>query len=288
MIRILTVFLTLILANVFHAKSQSVVDIQDSALKYLDVFRGDDDSLKMVRAEQLEDSLFTFFSKPENFDQTFDTLRFLGQLTSDDGLLRLITFNYPIQNGEFKYHCIILFKRGKEQVQEIHRLTDNQGAWDRINNRTLTPDQWYGALYYRIVQNRYKRKTYYTLLGWDGNNIRTNRKVIDVLDMNTSQPRIGMPIFEKDTRPQNRLIYEYANDASMSLNYIAEENLIVMDGLGPEHPRLEGQYQFYGPDLTYNALEFKKGKWLLIENHNAENRSLNGFDKDAKPGDFED
>ena len=33
----------------------------------------------------------------------------------------------------------------------------------------------------------------------------------------------------------------------------------------------EGQYQFYGPDLSYDGFEFKNGKWLYIKDVDARN-----------------
>ena len=64
--------------------------------------------------------------------------------------------------------------------------------------------------------------------------------------------------------------------------------MIIMDHLAPEDSRFEGQYQFYGPDFSYDALEFKKGEWVFQRDVFAKNRSLNNLPEDAKPGDFND
>jgi hypothetical protein len=34
-----------------------------------------------------------------------------------------------------------------------------------------------------------------------------------------------------------------------------------MDHLAPESPDFRGQYAFYGPTLSYDALEWRKGRW---------------------------
>ena len=288
MIRYFILAATVIFSVNGLAQIPSASSIEDSVLNWSLIFRGENDELKEARAQQMEDSLAAFFSVDSNFNHQFDTLRFLGQLTSDDGKLRIITFNYPRTDGTFGYHCLILHRANAQDAHRLFTLKDDQGPWERLEFKTLDPKNWYGALYYRIVQKRHKKSTYYTLIGWDGHDQLSNRKVIDVLDVSGTQPRFGSPIFLKDGRAQNRLIFEYANDASMALNFQENEGMIVMDHLAPEHPRLKGQFQFYGPDFSYDALKFKKGKWHLIEDHNAENRSLNGLPKDRKPGDFQD
>ena len=287
MIRTITTFIFLILSFQSNAQQFDIAPLEEDCLALFKDLKSDDDALKAESADKIEKSLAEFFETNSNFNHTFDTLRFLGQLTSDDDQLRLITFNYPLNDGTFKYHCILIHKV-KDGNISIVKLKDQQSVWDSLKFQTLNADQWYGALYYRILVNRYKKNTYYTLIGWDGNNNRSNRKVVDVLDLSGTQPSFGAPIFQKDDQLQHRLIFEYTNDANMALNYQKEEGLIVMDHLAPEHPRLKGQFQFYGPDFSYDALKFKKGKWIFIQDHNAENRSLNGLKKDARPGDFKD
>ena len=39
----------------------------------------------------------------------------------------------------------------------------------------LSENSWFGALYYKIIPV-VKNKTYYTLLGWDGNDMFSNKK----------------------------------------------------------------------------------------------------------------
>jgi hypothetical protein len=55
---------------------------------------------------------------------------------------------------------------------------------------------WMGAVYYRIVQTSYQNKNYYTLLGYDENNIRSNKKIIEVLTFENDKP-----IFDNNNLP---------------------------------------------------------------------------------------
>ena len=58
----------------------------------------------------------------------------------------------------------------------------------------------------------------------------------------------------------------------MMLRFDEREELIVFDHLAPMEPKYEGDRSYYGPDFSYDALEFKKGKWILIENVELRNR----------------
>lgn len=247
-----------------------------------------EDAEKTVAAAKLESMFQGYYENPLNFDHELDSVPFLGQLASWDGVIRMICWNLAFDDGSFQYHCVMRHRANKEKVV-VTVFADNAAEWDRMERKPVRPHDWYGALYYNLIANRYRGQTYYTVLGWDGNDNITNRKVVDVISIQGSTVILGAALF-KDAkgRPVNRLIYEYANDVSMALNYDEKEKMIIMDHLAPEDSRFEGQYQFYGPDFSYDALEFKKGEWVLQKDVFAKNRSLNNLPENANPGDFAD
>jgi hypothetical protein len=59
------------------------------------------------------------------------------------------------------------------------------------------------------------------------------------------------------------MMFEYATEVSMSLKYNEERKQIIYSHLAPNSidPTLEGQFQYYGPDGSFDALTLKKGKW---------------------------
>lgn len=271
----------------YTGKAQVDIALRDSALKIFDVMRQGEDSEKQLATLKLEAIFAEYYSNPNHFDDEFDSIPFLGQLTSWDGLIKMLCWNLALENGEFQYHCVMRHKPTKETVA-VTIFQDNTD-WERINRKPIRPNNWYGALYYKILANRYRGKTYYTILGWDGKDNITNRKVIDVISLQGKSVLLGASIFKDDEgRPSNRLIYEYANDVSMALNYDEKEKMIVMDHLAPEDSRFVGQYQFYGPDFSYDGLTFKKGEWIFERDVFTKNRSLNNLPEDARPGDFKD
>ena len=63
---------------------------------------------------------------------------------------------------------------------------------------------------------------------------------------------------------QNRVIIEFANEASATLNFDVAENKIVYDHVAANGDALEGVYANYIPDGTYEGFVWKKGKWLHL------------------------
>lgn len=268
---------------------QSVREVRDSVQQCFQIMlSSDNDAEKVMVSDAMETILADFYRNASQFDVEFDSVPFLGQLRSDDGVVAMTCWNLAFSDGTFQYHCILRHRPDRNSVV-VTVLEDNDVDWNRIQRKAIRPADWYGALYYRILTDKHRGKTYYTLLGWDGKDQMTNRKVVDVLTFQGRSVLLGASVFrDVRDRPVNRLYFEYANDVSMALNYDVKEKMIVMDHLAPEDSRLEGQYQFYGPDFSYDALEFTKGEWILHEDVFSANRGLNNLDPSARPGDFED
>jgi len=271
----------------FLTSAQIDTAFRNSVLTAFNVMRAGEDSEKMVAAAKLEAMFSEYYSDPIHFELELDSVPFLGQLSSWDGVIRMLCWNLVLQNGSYQYHCIMRHKPTKETVA-VTIFQDNTD-WERMERKPIRPNDWYGALYYKILANRYRGKTYYTILGWDGKDNITNRKVVDVINIQGKSVILGSSMFKSEKGlPLHRLIYEYANDVSMALNYDEKEKLIIMDHLSPEDSRFEGQFQFYAPDFSYDALKFEKGEWIFERDVFAKNRGLNNLPDNARPGDFKD
>ena len=106
-----------------------------------------------------------------------------------------------------------------------------------------TPQNWVGAIYYGMVMKTYNNKNYYTLLGFDDNNMKSTKKWIEVLYFDTlSKPQFGGPFFSIPTGQlkaggggkQARFVLEYKKGGSARINYDRDLDMIVFDHLVPE------------------------------------------------------
>lgn len=196
-----------------------------------------------------------------SFWYPFDSLTYVGKIYSPDSLLRIYTWNFPNPDGTHLYFGFIqqrIVPVGNILLFEFkHDLT----SLSSIQNKVITSENWYGALYYDIIPVKIKNKTYYTLLGLDLNTFLTNRKIIDILFFENGEMKLGAPVFQLGKVIQHRVIFEYSSRAVMSLKYNKNRKMIIHDHLSPFQPRYKGQYQYYGPDFSYDGFIFENERW---------------------------
>jgi hypothetical protein len=199
------------------------------------------------------------------FSHPFKSLKTLGTIVSPDESFRMFNWNIEQEDQSQKYYCYILKKDERKHKYVIIELQDKSFMLPPRPEDVLTEDQWYGALYYKIIPFEKSGKKYYTLLGWDGNNGFSNIKLIDVLYFSGKHAKLGNAVFKTKDGIQKRVFFEYSKRAFMSLNYDEQRGRIIFDHLSPESPGMEGFYEYYVPDMSYDAFTFKDNKWHIVE-----------------------
>ncbi|RKE04481.1 hypothetical protein [Marinifilum flexuosum] len=229
--------------------------------------QADNDSTKFVICKKIEDSFLRVLPQKESFDYTFSKLNHMGKITSPDLRFRIYNWNCVLSDGSYKYFGILQYKeKSKLKVKLLSDKTDGD-MFSRYE-----PENWPGALYYKIIPFKSKGGASYLLLGWDGNNVSTNKKLIEVLSFEKSGIKFGKPIISWRGKQLNRVIFEYAKQARMSINYQEKEKRLVFDHLSPSKPQFANQFEYYGPDFTHDALQLKKGIWMLQEDVDVRNK----------------
>ncbi len=220
-------------------------------------------------------ALWNFILKDEkSILYPFDSLKKdVALVFSPDKKFRIITWDMRKEDQTYYYFGFIqvnnsktikkgLFKKEITSQYEVYQLLDKSGNVKTPENYIADPSKWFGMLYVDVIKSD---DDFYTLIGWDGNDKLTQRKFIDIL---TFKPD-GTPIFGKDVfkfpgKFAKRVMFEYASEVSMSLKYNANRKQIIFSHLAPNtpDPTLEGQFQYYGPDGSFDALSMKKGNWV--------------------------
>lgn len=228
------------------------------------------------------------------FDYPFDSLNFIGRLDAPDKAFRIFNWNIPMNDGTHKYYGFILVDQDKiggkkkkaglknKNRYVLYTLTDQSDFIRNPELAQLNCDKWFGCLYYKIILNSHKGKNYYTLLGWDGNNPMTWKKIIDVLTFGKDgQPIFGEEMmFQINKLSKRRVIFEFKAELVMTLKYEEKDKRIVCDVLAPEVRGAEGMKQFYVNTGAYDAYVFKKGKWIYKPDQDIRNK------KDKKDGGY--
>ena len=230
------------------------------------------DSLRSAKTDDDKSSINDRFSslmektlhEPTIFDYNFAELTSIGCIDSPDGELRIVNWNIEQEDESQHYFAFVLKRDIKKNKHEVFALTHN--VYSELKPaETLEADNWYGALYYKIIPEIKGSKKYYTVLGWNAATKESNMKLIDVISFSGNTLKLGAPIFKIANNTVKRVFFEHSRKATISLKWEPEYKRIIFDHLSPETPSMIGFYEFYVPDMTYDAFVFEDGKWLLKE-----------------------
>jgi hypothetical protein len=281
-------FLVLALTGFSQAQHININDVKVLAKK--------EDSLKRLMKDLFLDSLTAGRMRSDSlfirtlvrglqvknsFYYPFDSLQGVSKLYAPDSTFRIFTWQldydgmYVRQRGAIQYNT----PNGNLKLvplRDYSEFADN--AMDSIRNK----DTWIGAVYYNMVKTNYNGKNYYTLFGYDENSIRSNKKWIEVMTFdNHNLPVFGGSYFtfDKDSvrkDPKYRYSIEYKKDASTTLNYDPELQMILVDHLVSESDEPDNPWTLI-PDGDYEGFKWVNGKWQHVDKV---------FDQKLKDGEF--
>ena len=218
----------------------------------------------------------TFLKQEGAFSYKFKHLETVAVVDSPDKKIRIVHWNIEYPDFSYSYAGFILVKKNKKI--SIHTLKDALDPYEPKPISKVTNEQWYGALYYKIIPFQRARNTEYLLLGWDGGTTGSNYKIIDVLTVSKKTIGFGSPVIKAKGHISNRVVFEYADRAQMTMRFEEKYARVVMDHLSPESSSLEGIYSYYLPDLSYDSYTFDGEYWNLKEDVIA----INAEDKTTK------
>jgi hypothetical protein len=259
-----SVFSILVAALLFnHASAQSIEAMQDSIAYYQQIIaKAESDEGRMDASKKCKSFVQEALDMPEAFSFPFEELTTMCTLSSPDGAFRLFNWNVPKNDQTHEYVCFVLFPASDRKAASWIELKELKRQPDKLQSRSFDENEWLGCLYYGIIPPAKKGRDFYTLLAWDGRDRMTNRKIVDAVDIKNRGFKSGKAVFKTEKGVQKRLIFEYSDEASMSLRYHEKDDRIVYDHLSPRQAGMEGNYAFYGPDLTYDAMKWQKNNWV--------------------------
>jgi len=235
---------------------------------FLDVSETNNDSLAIKLHRQIEEILAKTLVIPEAYQHKFELLRMIGRIYAPRKEFCIYNWNHSNRDGTHRYFALIVFPGKKGEPNRVIRLKETTVPIVRPDQQILSRDQWLGCLYYTITPKKKGKdgKRYYALLGLDMNNLRTKKKIIEIVSFDSNgTPQFGAPIIELNGWTKHRAIFEFSAQLSMYLEYNRCKRRIEMDHLAPPMPYLVGEYEYYEPDLYRDALKFKRGKWRHIK-----------------------
>ncbi len=257
------------------AQTEELIKIEDELVAlYNDLLLAEDNQTREGFNTQFYEVLENALLLDESFDYPFDKLLTISKMLSSDKALRVFTWNLQNNEGINDFFGIIQLnpKNTRGHIQKVIPLLNQKGELIKAENKSFNPNQWPGAVYYQIISIKKGKQNYYVLPGWRGIDNGLTQKVIEVIHLNGDNVKFGYPVLKNDKKMQRRFVFSYNAKATMHLAFDEKKEQFVFDHLAPSSNLVQGQYRFYGPDGSYDALKFEKKNWEYIPNIDAKNQ----------------
>ncbi len=260
-------FLVFILSFLSISYGQLNMAEEEDKLSVLlnDLRSAKNDQEKLAKNKLLKAKISEVLNDPQALSYSFSKLSTIGFINSSDQAMRIVNWNVEKDDLSQLYTCYVLHYDKRKKKHYMTELIDNTFGMPSQPSGVLSSDQWYGALYYKIIPVKKGGKTLYTVLGWDYNTSMSQLKLIDVIYFTGKTVKLGSPIFKINKTVARRVFYEHSKKATMSLRYDEQRKRIIFDHLSPESPSMAKFKSFYVPDMSYDAFELEGYKWVLYE-----------------------
>ena len=287
----LVITISLLISNLFSQKD-TIIPYREKVLSlYLTKVRSaikDEDKKKIN--QEFKNYLLETISIPESFTYNFPQLKTIGIIDSPDKNFRIINWNVQLEDESNLFFAFVI-KKGNKKKNKIVELLCKSIVYEMPTD-IISENNWYGALYYKIIPVKKGKKIFYTLLGWRSNGNISFMKLIDVIEINGNHIKLGSSIFQNKKEKLKRVVFEYSKKATMTLRYEEKYDRIIFDHLSPESPSMNGLYEYYIPDMSYDAYIFDDERWVLNEDviavNELEKNTYKQINVDKKTGEIKE
>jgi hypothetical protein len=270
---VLCLILTLIFSPTI-LKGQGVAnDTPEILEKLFDRLAADYDDLTRLRInDSIRIIVGSYVRSDTIFNHKFTNLKHLGQITSPDSLLKIVTWNLVLKTSPGRYFCYFIRKGEPEKGNRVYSLTTAYREGQIMTDTTYTESDWYGALYYDLKPYVINDIRCWVLLGIDYGDPLVTKKIIEVLSFTSDDSILfGKKWFESGDKFIFRHVLEYASNGIITLRFTSDKS-IVFDHLVPIFSSQTADRQLYGSDYSYDAYLFENGIWKLSINVDARNK----------------
>jgi hypothetical protein len=200
-----------------------------------------------------------------SFKYKFDRTKSLSIQYPADSSFRIFSWQLFVDDSTYRYFGAIQLN---DKSLKFFPLNDYSDALQNECYEALSPEKWYGALYYRISELDSREGKKYLLYGFDAFSFFEKRKVLDVLTFQEGKPVFGAPVFNRSIAsargvPEMRLILTYSAETNVSLNFSDEYGMILFDHLiSAQNPYQNAITRV--PDGSYEGFKIKNGRLEYI------------------------
>ena len=173
------------LAQKEQVASQLLTDLRSST----------DDSKSLSLHAEFKKAMAELVRSKDFFDYPLQSLK-IADLRSSDESVRLLTWNVELSDLSNTYGGFVLHREeGRDRILVLE-LTDVLDPYSPKPENTIDQKNWYGAVYYKIIDFSFQGKTQYLLFGYDGGTTMSNFKIL-CLEFFGSKCQIWQPCFQR-------------------------------------------------------------------------------------------
>ena len=232
----------------------------------------------------------------KNAIHQIDSSILVYELISPDKKIQILSWAV-LYHDIWEYYGFIKSYDSHQKTFIVFELTPTDFIKAYKDNTSNNHKNWPASVYLKLIQTDYKKRTYYSLLGWVAKKDQTAYKTIELISISKN----GRPIFGKSAyffknkNAENRILFAYNSQSNFQLDYgeysyttkkwnakkrkyeveTYSDDLIVFDHLIPMYPDLKDHSEFMVPSgNVVDAFKFEKGKWTLIKDIDARNLEL--------------
>ena len=273
----LLVFISFMCLSSVYSSGQGLLEFEQNLDGFLEeLSKCTEDEQRAFYNDSIRELLTNQISKPEVFSHEF-TCKKIGILKPEDEAFMIFNWNSPREDGSSNFYCYLVLPRENRNLVTEFKTYKREPK--KLDSRYLETTDWYGTLYYDIIPVKKGKKTYYTLLGYSPSQKFISTKYVDVLTIKGDEVSLGAPIFKTENGMKKRLIFKYSSEVSMTVRYQESAERLILDHLVPRIAGMQGNFQFYGPNGTFDSYVLNKHIWEFTGNveYRAEKKSEKGY-----------
>ncbi|HEV2833059.1 MAG TPA: hypothetical protein VGW31_13850 [Hanamia sp.] len=251
--------------NISSVNRKSLQQKEDSLKTYgLTIIQGRTAEERFTADSQFTKMFVRALKIKGSFHYPFDSLITISKLSPADSSFKIFTWQLVINDNLVRQHGAIQMKTPDGSLK-LFPLIDRTSMINDPEDTITNNFGWVGAVYYKLIEKKAFGKNFYTLLGYDENNLSSNKKIIEILTFKNGEPVFGGSNFSfQGKKSVARYIMEYKKDASPRLTFDEDQDMIIYEHLISETGEINKKYT-YIPDGDYEGLKWTDGKWVHIQ-----------------------
>ena len=204
---------------------------------------------------------------PNSFSFKFDSLTAIQHIEAPDHSFKLFCWQLDLGDGTYRQRAAMQLPT-IDGTLKLLPFFDNSDFIEEPTKGITDRRKWMGAVYYDIILTEHNNHKYYTLLGFDEQNLTTSRKIIEVIHFENNEPVFGGDFFSYPpddtypTAPIDRFLFTYKKGSNAFIRFEQDTKHLVLSELASTENNLKLSSTLV-PSGNEVFFVWKNGKWTM-------------------------